>query len=459
MEGPTGRWTRCIFATAADQPPGPGASGIGRRRAGMVRSRRHDHAPLPTAGPAAVERGHARDLRRSRAPAAHARFRGGAGARRGRGRRHSGSRRRADREAACQADRYDLAALAEAATPLRQSRHPAGQGADRRGRQGRRGSRALRALGRHQPGRHRHRAGARAARRRSTRCSPTSTAPSPASPTLGATPSPHRRPWRAPGCSTRCRCRSGSSSPAMPRRWRARASGCSGCASEALVLQFGGAAGTLAALGDRGLEVAERLAAQLDLPLPEAPWHTHRDRLAEVACGVGDPRRHLRQDRARRLAADADRGRRGVRAVGPGRGGSSTMPHKRNPGRRGDRARGRDHRAESGRDHPRRAGAGARARAGGWQAEWPTFPALLLVTSGALAADRRHRRRARGRRRARMRANLDVTRRPDHGRGGVVRARRQARQERGASARRGGQQEGPRRARSTCRTCWPRMPG
>ncbi|MEA2952966.1 MAG: 3-carboxy-cis,cis-muconate cycloisomerase, partial [Alphaproteobacteria bacterium] len=46
---------------------------------------------------------------------------------------------------------------------------------------------------------------------------------------------------------------------------------------EALMLQFGGAAGTLAALGDRGLDVTEKLAALLDLPAPEAPWHSHRD--------------------------------------------------------------------------------------------------------------------------------------------------------------------------------------
>src|SRR5262245_10263318 len=50
---------------------------------------------------------------------------------------------------------------------------------------------------------------------------------------------------------------------------------------EALVLQFGGAAGTLASLGENGLKVAERLAALLDLALPEAPWHAHADRLAE----------------------------------------------------------------------------------------------------------------------------------------------------------------------------------
>src|SRR6478752_6432910 len=52
---------------------------------------------------------------------------------------------------------------------------------------------------------------------------------------------------------------------------------------ETLALQFGGAAGTLAALGDRGLAVAEALAQELNLPLPEAPWHTHRDRIADAA--------------------------------------------------------------------------------------------------------------------------------------------------------------------------------
>src|SRR5207302_6405410 len=53
--------------------------------------------------------------------------------------------------------------------------------------------------------------------------------------------------------------------------------------SEGLALQFGGAAGTLAALGDKGLPVAEKLAQELKLPLPDAPWHTHRDRIAEAA--------------------------------------------------------------------------------------------------------------------------------------------------------------------------------
>ena len=52
---------------------------------------------------------------------------------------------------------------------------------------------------------------------------------------------------------------------------------------ETLALQFGGAAGTLAALGDNGWRVAEKLAQELKLPLPDAPWHTHRDRMAEAA--------------------------------------------------------------------------------------------------------------------------------------------------------------------------------
>src|SRR3984885_13379653 len=51
----------------------------------------------------------------------------------------------------------------------------------------------------------------------------------------------------------------------------------------ALALQFGGAAGTLAALGDQGWKVAEKLSEILQLPLPESPWHSHRDRIAEVA--------------------------------------------------------------------------------------------------------------------------------------------------------------------------------
>src|SRR5436305_8229607 len=57
--------------------------------------------------------------------------------------------------------------------------------------------------------------------------------------------------------------------------------------SRALVLQFGGAAGTLASLGTRGLEVAEVLAREVSLPLPALPWHAERDRLTEFATFLG----------------------------------------------------------------------------------------------------------------------------------------------------------------------------
>ncbi|MGH7693334.1 MAG: class-II fumarase/aspartase family protein [Gemmatimonadaceae bacterium] len=56
---------------------------------------------------------------------------------------------------------------------------------------------------------------------------------------------------------------------------------------DALVLQFGGAAGTLAALAPNGAEVAQHLADELQLPLPDMPWHAERDRPATVATTLG----------------------------------------------------------------------------------------------------------------------------------------------------------------------------
>lgn len=156
--------------------------------------------------------------------------------------------------------------------------------------------------------------------------------------------------------------------------------------AEALALQFGGAAGTLAALGAHGLAVAERLAALLDLPLPEAPWHTHRDRVAEVAsdlailCGTcGKVARDVS------LLMQTDVGE-AFEPAGAGRGGSSTMPHKRNPVAASSAIACATMApnlvatilAAQVQDHERAAGL--------WPAEWPTFPALSLVTSGALAA-------------------------------------------------------------------------
>jgi 3-carboxy-cis,cis-muconate cycloisomerase len=155
---------------------------------------------------------------------------------------------------------------------------------------------------------------------------------------------------------------------------------------ESLALQFGGAAGTLAALGDKGLLVAEKLAEGLKLPLPDAPWHSHRDRIAEAAsvlaivCGSCGK---IARDVSLMMQTDVAEA---FEPSGEGRGGSSTMPHKRNPvasasalaaATMAPNLAATIFAAQVG-DHERSAGP--------WHAEWPTLPALLLVTSGALAA-------------------------------------------------------------------------
>jgi 3-carboxy-cis,cis-muconate cycloisomerase len=156
--------------------------------------------------------------------------------------------------------------------------------------------------------------------------------------------------------------------------------------NEALVLQFGGATGTLAALGDRGLDVATAFARELDLPLPDGPWHTHRDRLGDVASALA-----LLAGNCGKIARDVallmqTEVGEAFEPAGEGRGGSSTMPHKRNPvaSAAGLACAAMAPQlcatilAAQVQEHERAAGA--------WAAEWPTFPALALVTSGALAA-------------------------------------------------------------------------
>jgi 3-carboxy-cis,cis-muconate cycloisomerase len=100
---------------------------------------------------------------------------------------------------------------------------------------------------------------------------------------------------------------------------------------EALILQFGGASGTLASLADKGTVVARALAEELGLSCPAAPWHTHRDRLANLVCccgvltgSLGKIARDISLLMQSEVAEVAEPG-------GEGRGGSSTMPHKRNP--------------------------------------------------------------------------------------------------------------------------------
>src|ERR1700676_2871580 len=178
--------------------------------------------------------------------------------------------------------------------------------------------------------------------------------------------------------------------------------------SEELALQFGGAAGTLAALGDKGMRVAEKLAQELKLPLPDAPWHTHRDRIAEAdsvlailtgTCGK------IARDVSLMMQTDVAEA---FEPAGEGRGASSTMPHKRNPVAAATALAAATMApnlaatifAAQVQDHERSAGP--------WQAEWPTLPMLLLVASGALAAtvDIAEGLEVDA---ARMRVNLDAT--------------------------------------------------
>ncbi len=100
---------------------------------------------------------------------------------------------------------------------------------------------------------------------------------------------------------------------------------------EAAVLQFGGAAGTLAALGPHGDAVAQRLAAGLGLSLPDASWHGARDRLArlgaELAILTGALSK-IGRDVALLMQPEVGEA---FEPTAAGRGGSSAMPHKRNP--------------------------------------------------------------------------------------------------------------------------------
>ena len=102
-------------------------------------------------------------------------------------------------------------------------------------------------------------------------------------------------------------------------------------AARALQLQLGGAVGTLAAMGERGADVARHMAAALGLRLPPGAWQTQRDEWVALGCEVGvlcGAVGKLARDVS--LLAQAEIGEV-AEPSGAGRGGSSAMPHKRNP--------------------------------------------------------------------------------------------------------------------------------
>lgn len=151
-----------------------------------------------------------------------------------------------------------------------------------------------------------------------------------------------------------------------------------------LCLQFGGASGSLAALGDAALPVAEALAEALDLALPEQPWHTQRDRLVEFASLLGMLAGSLgKVGRDISLLMQTEVGEV-FEPSAPGKGGSSTMPHKRNPVgaavmiSAATRAPGlvATMLAAMPQEHERSLGL--------WHAEWETLPELCCLVSGSL---------------------------------------------------------------------------
>ena len=151
-----------------------------------------------------------------------------------------------------------------------------------------------------------------------------------------------------------------------------------------LVVQFGGAAGTLAALGDKGLAVARALADELKLAAAEMPWHAQRDTFVEFAGWlslVTGSLGKMAQDVI--LMAQTEVGEVSESSEA-GRGGSSTMPQKSNPitselvvaaARMNAGLLAAVHNAQI-QEHER--------ATHGWQVEWLTLPQMMVLTGGAL---------------------------------------------------------------------------
>jgi 3-carboxy-cis,cis-muconate cycloisomerase len=154
------------------------------------------------------------------------------------------------------------------------------------------------------------------------------------------------------------------------------------------VFEFGGAAGTLSALGKAGLAVQAELAKEINLRQPEIAWHTVRDRIAEVGCFLG-----LVTGICGKIAFDVKlmmqtEVEEVYEPFHEGRGSSSTMPQKRNPISSvyitAQTAVVRQHVAAlldaMVEDHERSTGP--------WEIEWIVLPEIFVLSAGALAQTR-----------------------------------------------------------------------
>ncbi|MEV7010609.1 3-carboxy-cis,cis-muconate cycloisomerase [Streptosporangium sp. NPDC051022] len=186
--------------------------------------------------------------------------------------------------------------------------------------------------------------------------------------------------------------------------------GLSGLMELRLPVQYGGAAGTLAVLGGRGHEVLPHFAAELDLAEPVLPWHTDRTPVTRLACALGTVAGTLGKIATDVKLLSQTEVAEAAEPSAPGRGGSSAMPHKRNPvGALSvlacvQRVPGLVSSTLGGmtsHEHERATGP--------WHAEWETLSDLLRLT-GSAAAWLREALEGLTVDSARMRANLDATR-------------------------------------------------
>ncbi|MBV6305102.1 adenylosuccinate lyase family protein [Candidimonas humi] len=94
--------------------------------------------------------------------------------------------------------------------------------------------------------------------------------------------------------------------------------------------QFGGAVGTLAALGERGLDVQQALMAELGLRAPEISWYASRDRIAEIVFTVASIAGTAASIGKTLVVMTRNEVGEAREPAGAARGTSSAMPHKHN---------------------------------------------------------------------------------------------------------------------------------
>ncbi|HEY7123638.1 MAG TPA: 3-carboxy-cis,cis-muconate cycloisomerase [Ktedonobacterales bacterium] len=151
-----------------------------------------------------------------------------------------------------------------------------------------------------------------------------------------------------------------------------------------LAVQLGGAAGSLAFLGDKGLQVAALLAEELGLAAPALPWHTERDRVARIAASLGIVAGAMAKIAGDVLLLSQTEVSEAMEATAPGKGTSSAMPQKHNPVAATFAVAAARQAigivpvilSAMAQEHER--------AAGGWQAEWAAVPDLFCFTAGAV---------------------------------------------------------------------------